>query len=69
MAALILPASVKGEQGWLSVRLGRSGFHYAVTMEEGEATPFPSQSAAERHAARAEACGIIVPRWSPSETG
>jgi len=60
---LTLVAAVKGEQGWLQVRVANNRWRYGVTLIEETATVFPSERARRRHAERAEAAGIIVPTF------
>lgn len=57
----IVPASTKGEQGWLSARLIVGTWVYAVTMDETQATNFRNADIAARHIERARRAGLIVP--------
>ena len=58
---ITIPASVKGETGYLSVRTVNGKYAYAVTMDENTATLFRPGGSAERHMARAEKAGIKIP--------
>jgi hypothetical protein len=56
-----IPATLKGETGWLSLRRVDGSFRYAVTMDEKVASKFAvGSTSAERHIARATAGGIKV---------
>lgn len=55
-----IPATLKGETGWLSVRTVDGHYRYAVTMDESKATMFAPGGSTDRHSKRAEAAGIKV---------
>lgn len=55
-----IPATVKGETGYLTVRTVDGHYRYAVTMDETKATLFAPGGSSERHSARAEKAGIKI---------
>lgn len=55
-----IPATVKGETGYLTVRTVEGHYRYGVTMDEKSATLFAPGGSTERHAKRAEAAGIKI---------
>ena len=58
---IIVPASTKGEQGWLHVREVGSQTWYGVTMDESQATEFRTFIARNRAIERAREAGLTIP--------
>ena len=58
---LTLPATVKGETGWLKLRIVNGKYRYGVTMDESQATRFrPGSRSLARHTQRAVLAGITI---------
>jgi hypothetical protein len=61
MNDITLPATYKGETGWLKLRIVNGTYRYAVTMDEAQATKFrPGSRSLARHTQRAVLAGLTI---------